>query len=98
VSEGWQGFSGQNSFIEFGKTPYTTGENGGIRGHVIYASTRPFDDPRLLLQTSWEPLVPGVTINLYQEGTATDGTQSLKLVDTTKDQQLRRLGTGLLAR
>ncbi len=83
-SEGWQGFSGQNSFLEFGKTPFIPGENGGIRGHVVYASTRPFDDPALLLQLSWEPMVPHVTINLYQEGTAADGTQSLKLVDTTQ--------------
>ena len=83
-TEGWQGFSGQNNFIEFGKTPYTPGENGGIKGHVIYASTRPFDDPQMLVQTQWEPLVPHVTINLYQEGTAADGTQSLTLVDTTQ--------------
>ena len=83
LTEGWQGFSGQNSFLEFGKTPYAVGENGGIHGHVIYASTRPFDDPQLLLQTSWEPLVPGVTINLYQEGTAPDGSTSLRLFDTT---------------
>ncbi len=83
LTEGWQGFSGQNNFLEFGKTPFAPGENGGIKGHVVYASTRPFDDPQLLLQTSWEPLVPGVTINLYQEGTAPDGSQSLKLVDTT---------------
>ncbi len=90
-SYGWQGFSGQNSFLEFGKKPFapalnatTPGENGGIHGHVVYASTRPFDDPSLLLQLSWEPLVPNVTINLYQEGTAPDGTQSLTLVDTTK--------------
>src|SRR5437763_2982040 len=84
LSEGWQGFSGQNSFIEFGKKPFAAGENGGIRGEVIYASTRPFDDPQLLLHTSWTPDVPGVTINLYQVGTAPDGTQSLTLVDTTK--------------
>ena len=83
-TEGWQGFSGQNNFIEFGKTPYATGENGGIKGHVIYASTRPFDDPQMLVQTQWEPLVPHVTINLYQEGTAADGSQSLTLVDTTQ--------------
>jgi len=81
---GWQGFSGQNSFIEFGKKPFATGENGGIHGHVIYASTRPFDDPQLLLQLSWEPMVPNVTINLYKEGTAPDGSQSLTLVDTTQ--------------
>jgi hypothetical protein len=84
TTEGWQGFLGQYSFIEFGKKPYAVGETGGIHGEVIYASTRPFDDPALLIHTSWTPDVPGVTINLYQETTATDGTQTLKLVDTTK--------------
>ncbi len=83
--EGWQGFPGQNNFIEFGKEPYVAGENGGIKGHVIYASTRPFDDPMMLVQTQWEPLVPHVTINLYQEGFASDGvTPTLRLVDTTQ--------------
>jgi hypothetical protein len=82
--EGWQGFPGQFSFIEFGKEPYVAGENGGIKGHVIYASTRPFDDPQMLVQTQWEPLVPNVTINLYREGFAADGvTPTLTLVDTT---------------
>jgi hypothetical protein len=92
-SYGWQGFAGQNNFLEFGKKPYaeanpTTGapaENGGIHGHVVYASTRPFDDPTLLLQLSWEPLVPHVKINLYKEGFAADGiTKTLSLVDTTE--------------
>jgi hypothetical protein len=83
-TEGWQGFSGQNNFIEFGKKPYVPGETGGIHGEVIYASTRPFDDPALLIHTSWTPDVPGVTVNLYQEGTAPDGSVSLTLVDTTK--------------
>ena len=50
---------------------------------MIYTSTRPFDDPALLLQLSWEPGVPNVKINLYQEGTGPDGTKSLTLVDTT---------------
>jgi hypothetical protein len=82
---GWQGFSGQNSFLEFGKKPFVPGETGGIHGHVVYASTRPFDDPQLLLQTSWEPLVPHVRINLYQEGTAADGlTPTLTLIDHTE--------------
>ena len=83
--EGWQGFPGQNNFLEFGKEPYVPGENGGIKGHVIYASTRPFDDPQMLVQTQWEPLVPHVTINLYQEGVAADGvTPTLTLVDHTQ--------------
>src|SRR5260370_12728022 len=55
-----------------------------MNGEVIYASTRPFDDPGLLIHTSWTPDVPNVTVNLYQESTAADGTTSLKLVDTTK--------------
>ena len=84
TSYGWQGYSGQNSFLEFGKKPYMAGENGGIHGHVVYASTRPFDDPTLLLQLSWEPLVPHVRINLYQEGIASDNlTKTLTLVDYT---------------
>ncbi|HEV7611473.1 MAG TPA: choice-of-anchor D domain-containing protein [Steroidobacteraceae bacterium] len=83
-TEGWQGFSGQNNFIEFGKEPYAPGENGGIKGHIVYASTRPFDDPQMLVQTQWEPLVPHVTINLYQEGIAPDGSKSLSLIDTTQ--------------
>ena len=52
---------------------------------MVYASTRPFDDPQMLVQTQWEPLVPHVTINLYQEGIAADGvTPTLTLVDTTQ--------------
>jgi hypothetical protein len=84
-TEGWQGFPGQFSFLEFGKTPYVPGENGGIKGHVVYASTRPFDDPQMLVQTQWTPLVPHVKINLYQEGVALDGvTPTLTLVDSTE--------------
>src|SRR5207302_6772507 len=83
--EGWQGFTGQNNFLEFGKTPYVAGETGGIRGHVVYASTRPFDDPQLLVQTQWESLLPHVTINLYQEGFEADGvTPKLTLIDHTQ--------------
>jgi hypothetical protein len=81
---GWQGFSGQSGFIEFGKQPFAANENGGIRGEVIYASTRPFDDPALLIHTSWTPNVPNVTVNLYQKTVAADGSVALTLVDTTK--------------
>jgi hypothetical protein len=84
-SYGWQGFSGQNNFLEFGKRPFADNENGGIHGHVVYASTRPFDDPTLLLQLSWEPLVPHVKLNLYKVELAPDKvTETLKLVDHTE--------------
>jgi hypothetical protein len=96
--EGWQGFPGQNSFLEFGKEPYVAGENGGIKGHVIYASTRPFDDPTMLVQTQWEPLVPHVTINLYQEGFASDNvTPTLTLVDTTQTSSFDDYAQGFRA-
>ena len=83
LTEGWQGLLGQVSFMEFAMKPYAATENGGIAGHVIYASTRPFDDPTLSLQLQWEPGVPRVTINLYSEGVDDFGNKKLTLVDTT---------------
>ncbi len=81
---GWQGYSGQANFIEWGKKPFVPGETGGIRGHVVYASTRPYDNPALLLQNQWEPLVPHVTVNLYKQTFAADGvTPQLTLIDHT---------------
>jgi hypothetical protein len=68
-------------------SPTTTqvAENGGIYGLVQYASTRPFDDASQMIQQPWEPNVPHVTINLYQEAFAADGvTPTLTLVDTTQ--------------
>jgi IPT/TIG domain-containing protein len=89
--ESWQGGVSEYDMLDWGKMPYMAppatggpGENGGIRGHVVNATTRPFDDPRMLFQNLWEPLVPNVTINLYAEGTAPDGTTSLTLVDSTQ--------------
>ena len=67
--------------------PTTTqvAENGGIHGQVSYASTRPFDDASQMIQQPWEPNVPRVTVNLYQEGFAADGvTPTLTMVDTTQ--------------
>jgi hypothetical protein len=84
LSEGLQGFISQTQITEWGKRPYNVGENGGIQGTIVYSSTRPFDDPRYLVQNLWEPLVPRVTINLYSESTAPDGSQLLKLVNTAK--------------
>ena len=65
LSEGWQGGVGQFDIFEWGKLPYVPGETGGIRGHVANSTTRPFDDPGQLFQNLWEPLVPRVTVNLY---------------------------------
>jgi hypothetical protein len=70
-----------------GTTASTTpvGENGGIQGKVVYASTRPFDDASQMIQQPWAPNIPNVTLNLYQEGFAADGvTPTRTLVDTTQ--------------
>ncbi|ADE12045.1 choice-of-anchor D domain-containing protein [Sideroxydans lithotrophicus] len=83
-SYGNQGFISQRNLINWGRVPYAPGENGGIQGTVVYSSTRPFDDQRYNIQTIWEPLVPRVTVNLYQQTTLPDGTKTLKLVDTTQ--------------
>ena len=84
LSYGLQGFISQRNRVDWGRTPYVKGENGGIAGYVVYSSTRPFDDMRFNVQTIWEPLVPRVTVNLYRKETLADGTETLTLVDTTK--------------
>ena len=94
ATQGWQGLLGNNGFIEFAMQPFAPGENGGIKGHVIYTSTRPFDDPQLLLQLSWEPGVANVRVNLYQKTQDANGNDVLKLVDTTSEHELGRLGAG----
>jgi hypothetical protein len=83
-SYGLQSFISQRNTINWGRTPYSAGENGGIQGVVVYSSTRPFDDQRLNVQTLWEPLVPRVTVNLYHKERLADGTETLKLVDSTQ--------------
>ena len=66
-------------------TTTKVGENGGIKGYVQYASTRPFDNAGAMIRQPWTPGVPHVTINLYQEGFAADNiTPTLKLVDSTQ--------------
>jgi hypothetical protein len=82
--EGLQGFINQTEKLDWGKRPFNVGENGGIEGMVVYASTRGFDDPALEVQFMWEPGVPRVQINLYKEAVNADGTTSLTLVNSTK--------------
>ncbi len=83
VTQGWQGLLGQTSYMEFAMRPFAAHENGGVNGHVIYASTRPFDDPSLSLQLSWEPGVARVKVNLYSKTVDANGNEHLTLVDTT---------------
>ena len=84
LTEGMQGFINQTEVTDWGKVPYAAGETGGITGTVVYSSTRPFDDPRFLIQNIWEPMVPRVQVNLYQEATAPDGSQTLQFIESTQ--------------
>jgi hypothetical protein len=48
--------------------PRFVGENGGISGVVMYATTRAENDPQYAAAETWEPGVPRVQVNLYADG------------------------------
>ncbi len=60
-------FLGQTNLIEWGKSSYKAGENGGITGIVFYAVTHAENDPRYAAAETWEPGIPRVQVNLYQD-------------------------------
>jgi large repetitive protein len=60
-------FLNQTNVVDWGKLPYGAGENGGITGVVYYDVTRAENDPRYNAPESWEPGIPGVQINLYED-------------------------------
>jgi large repetitive protein len=64
---GVQGFLGQKSVLEFGRTNYGVNENGGISGVAVYAITRAEHDPRYAVTEIWEPGIPRVQFALYQD-------------------------------
>ena len=73
LTQAFQGFLGQTNSIEFGKSNYAEGENGGISGLAIYAITRAEDDPRYAAAEEWEPGIPRVQIALFQDSLDTNG-------------------------
>ncbi len=66
--EGYMGFGGQTNIIEWGKSDYAAGENGGISGIIHYATTRAENDPAYAAAELWEPGIPRVQVNLYADG------------------------------
>ena len=63
-------YGDQTSVIEWGKTGYLPGRNGGITGIVFYSTTRAENDPTLGAGEPWEPGIPRVQVNLYADGNA----------------------------
>jgi hypothetical protein len=74
-------FLNQTNVIDWGKANYGPGENGGISGIVYYATTRAEDDPRLAAADPWEPGIPEVQVNLYQDFN-NDGVPDGTAIDT----------------
>lgn len=68
LTEAFQGFLGQTSRVEWGKTTYGPGENGGISGMAIYNVTRAENNPEFAAVEPWEPGIPRVEVNLYADG------------------------------
>lgn len=60
-------FAGQTNQAYFGKKLYAPGENGGISGLVVYATTRAEDNPDWAGAEPWEPGIPRVQVELYQD-------------------------------
>ena len=67
LTQATQTFLGQYNVVNWGKIDYGEGENGGISGIVYYATTRASDEPRLDGAEPWEPGIPRVRVNLYQD-------------------------------
>ena len=68
LTKAFQAFLGQTNVIEWGKTDYAPGENGGISGMVYYATTRAEDNPAYAAAEEWEPGIPRVQVSLYADG------------------------------
>lgn len=67
LTQAFQGFLGLTNIIEWGKTNYARGENGGISGIVFYAVTRAENDPKLAGAELWEPGIPRIQLALYED-------------------------------
>jgi large repetitive protein len=67
LTQGVQTFLGQTNIIQWGKTAYELGENGGISGIVFYAITRAENDPAYAAPEVWEPGIPRIQVALYND-------------------------------
>ena len=80
-------YADQTNIIDWGKVDYAPGENGGISGVAIYATTRAEDDPQNAATDPWEPGIPRVQFNLYADSDSdgiiddADGNGKIELAD-----------------
>lgn len=60
-------YAGQQNIVNWGKKAYSGTDNGGITGIVAYSTTRAEDDPRMGTMETWEPGIPRIQVNLYED-------------------------------
>jgi hypothetical protein len=60
-------YADQTNIIDWGKAAYAPGENGGISGVAVYATTRAENNPKDAATDPWEPGIPRVQFNLYAD-------------------------------
>jgi len=65
--EGMILYADQTQWIDWGKTDYSPGRNGGITGIVFYSVTRAEDDAALGVGDPWEAGIPRIVVNLYAD-------------------------------
>jgi hypothetical protein len=65
--EGMLLYADQTNVIDWGKTAYLPGRNGGISGIVFFDSVRAENDPTLNGGEPWQPGIPRVPVNLYAD-------------------------------
>ena len=82
----------------WGKKAYDFGENGGISGMVYYAITRAEDDPRYAAVEPWEPGIPRVQVNLYQDADGDGAIDDLNRPDGIAACRCRQLPLRLVHR
>jgi hypothetical protein len=63
-------YGDQTSVIEWGKTSYRPGWNGGITGIAFYDTTRAENDPKFGFGEPWQPGIPRTQVNLYADSDA----------------------------
>jgi hypothetical protein len=94
LTQAFQGFLGQTSVVEWGKAPHAAGSNGGIGGVVYYSTTRAEDDPRYGGAEPWEPGIPGVIVNLYDNNGTWVATTTTDSWDETPPENCQYGNTG----
>lgn len=85
LTQAIQTFAGQTNAIQWGKSFYGPGENGGISGIVYYAVTRAENDPEYAAAEPWEPGIARIQVALYHAEIGPDFQATGRIQDLNGD-------------